>query len=236
MSLKKGGPEMAINITWYGHACFLIESKGAKLLIDPFITGNPLAPVSANAIEADYILVSHGHGDHLGDTVDIAKRTNATVISNFEIQNWFVKQGLENVHPQHIGGGFNYPWGRVKLTIAQHGSALPDGTYGGNPCGFLLYIEGKKIYHACDTGLFFDMKLIGEEGIDLAILPIGDNFTMGPDDALRAVKLIEPGYVIPIHYNTFDIIKQDPNAWADKVKEETSAKVALMKPGDVFKL
>lgn len=227
---------MGINITWFGHACFLIEAKEAKLLIDPFITGNPLAPVPADAIEADYILVSHGHGDHLGDTIDIARRTGATIISNFEIQNWLVKQGLENVHPQHIGGGFNYPWGRVKLTIAQHGSALPDGTYGGNPCGFLFYIEGKKIYHACDTGLFFDMKLIGEEGIDLAILPIGDNFTMGPEDALRAVKLIEPGNVIPIHYNTFDIIKQDPHAWADKVKKETSAKVMMMNPGDVIRL
>jgi len=227
---------MAINITWYGHACFLIEANQAKLLIDPFINGNPLAPVPADAIEADYILVSHGHGDHLGDTIDIAKRTGATVISNFEIQNWVVKQGIKNVHPQHIGGGFDYPWGRVKLTIAQHGSALPDGTYGGNPCGFLFYIEGKKIYHACDTGLFFDMKLIGEEGIDLAILPIGDNFTMGPDDALRAVKLINPGHVVPIHYNTFDVIKQDAHAWADKVKKETSAKVTIMKPGDVFKL
>jgi L-ascorbate metabolism protein UlaG (beta-lactamase superfamily) len=227
---------MAINITWYGHACFLIEAGKSKLLIDPFITGNPLTPVGADAIEADYILVSHGHGDHIGDTLDIAKRTGATVISNYEIQNWIVKQGLENVHPQHIGGGFNYPWGRVKLTIAQHGSALPDGTYGGNPCGFLFYIDGKKIYHACDTGLFFDMKLIGEEGIDLAILPIGDNFTMGPDDALRAVKLIEPRHVVPIHYNTFDVIKQDPYAWADKVKEETAAKVTVMKPGDVLKL
>jgi len=122
------------------------------------------------------------------------------------------------------------------LTIAHHGSALPDGTYGGNPCGFLFYILGKKIYHACDTGLFYDMKLIGEEGIDLAILPIGDNFTMGPDDALRAVKLIEPTHVIPIHYNTFDVIKQDAYAWADKVKKETSAKVTVMKPGDVLEL
>jgi L-ascorbate metabolism protein UlaG (beta-lactamase superfamily) len=227
---------MTLKMTWYGHACFLIESGKTKLLTDPFITGNPLSPVQANEVEADYILVSHGHGDHLGDTLDIAKRTGATVISNYEIQNWIVKQGFENVHPQHIGGGFDYPWGRVKLTIAQHGSALPDGTYGGNPCGFLFYIQGKKIYHACDTGLFYDMKLIGEEGIDLAILPIGDNFTMGPDDALRAVKLIEPTHVIPIHYNTFDIIKQDPHAWADKVKEETSAKVTVMKPGDVLEL
>jgi L-ascorbate metabolism protein UlaG (beta-lactamase superfamily) len=204
------------------------------LLTDPFITGNPLSPVQADAVEADYILVSHGHGDHLGDTIDIAKRTGATVISNFEIQNWLVSQGIQNAHPQHIGGGFDYPWGRLKLTIAHHGSSLPDGTYGGNPCGFLFYIGGEKIYHACDTGLFFDMKLIGEEGIDLAILPIGDNFTMGPDDALRAVKLIEPKHVVPIHYDTFDIIKQDPNAWAHRVETETSAKATVMKPGDLF--
>ena len=227
---------MALKVRWYSHACFLIETDDAKLLIDPFLTGNPLSPIQADDIEADYILVSHGHGDHVGDTVSIAKRTGATVISNFEIQNWLVDQGLETVHPQHIGGGFNYPWGRVKLTIAQHGSALPDGSYGGNPCGFLLYIQDRKIYHACDTGLFYDMKLIGEEGIDLAILPIGDNFTMGPDDALRAVKLIEPVLVVPIHYDTFEVIKQDPHVWAERVKEETSTKVEVMKPGDAISL
>jgi L-ascorbate metabolism protein UlaG (beta-lactamase superfamily) len=227
---------MTLKITWYSHACFLIETDSAKLLIDPFLTGNSLSSVRADQVEADYILVSHGHGDHVGDTVAIAKRTGATVISNFEIQNWFVEQGVENVHPQHIGGGYDYPWGRVKLTIAHHGSGLPDGTYGGNPAGFLLYTEGKKIYHACDTGLFYDMKLIGEEGIDLAILPIGDNFTMGPDDALRAVKLIEPAQVVPIHYNTFDVIKQDPQAWARRVESETSAKVVVMKPGDTLEL
>lgn len=227
---------MTVKVTWYGHACFLIETKGTKLLTDPFLTGNPLAPVRVDKVEADYILVSHGHGDHVGDGVAIAKRTGATVISNFEIQNWFVGQGVENVHAQHIGGGYDYPWGRVKLTIAHHGSALPDGTYGGNPVGFLFYIEGKTIYHACDTGLFYDMRLIGEEGIDLAILPIGDNFTMGPDDALRAVKLIEPRQVVPIHYNTFDVIKQDPHAWARRVESETSAKVVVMGPGDTLEL
>lgn len=227
---------MAIKITWYSHACFLIETDQSRLLTDPFVSGNPLATVKADAIETDYLLVSHGHGDHLGDSVDIAKRTGATVISNYEIQTWLANQGIEKAHPQHIGGGFDYPWGRVKLTIAHHGSALPDGSYGGNPCGFLLYIEGKKIYHACDTGLFYDMKLIGEEGIDLAILPIGDNFTMGPDDALRAVKLIEPKQVVPIHYDTFDVIKQDPHAWAERVEKEASAKVTVMNPGESLEL
>ena len=223
---------MTIKITWYSHACFLIDTGSGKLLTDPFLTGNPLAPIQPEEINPDYILVSHGHGDHVGDTIPIAKRTGATVISNFEIQNWLVAQGIENSHPQHIGGGFDYPWGRVKLTTALHGSALPDGSYGGNPCGFLFYIQGKKIYHACDTGLFYDMKLIGEEGIDLAILPIGDNFTMGPADALRAVKLIEPDQVVPIHYDTFDIIRQDPNDWANKVRDETNTTVLVMKPGD----
>ena len=227
---------MGINLTWYGQACFLIDTGDTKLLIDPFITGNPTATVTQEDIQAAYILVSHGHEDHLGDTVDIAKRTGAMVISNYEIHNWLIGQGCENVHAQHIGGGFDYPWGRVKLTIAHHGSGLPDGSYGGNPCGFLLYIQGKKIYHACDTGLFYDMKLIGEEGIDLAILPIGDNYTMGPDDAVRAVKLIQPEQVIPVHYNTFDIIRQDPDAWATRTEQETSAKVSVLNPGERFEM
>jgi len=222
---------VSVTIKWLSHACVLIQTGTTNLLVDPFLSGNPLAAVKSADVPADFIFVSHGHGDHLGDTVEIAKRTGATVVSNFEIHNWLVSQGLKNVHPQHIGGGFNYPWGRVKLTIAHHGSALPDGSYGGNPCGFLFYVEDKKIYHACDTGLFYDMKLIGEEGIDLAILPIGDNFTMGPDDSLRAVKLIEPKQVIPIHFDTFDVIKQDPAAWKKRVEAETAARVTVLKPG-----
>lgn len=227
---------MSIKVTWYSHACLLIQTDDANLLVDPFLTGNPLAPVEADQVPADYIFVSHGHGDHLGDTIQIAKRTGATVISNFEIQNWLLGQGVHNVHPQHIGGGFDHPWGRVKLTIAHHGSILPDGSYGGNPCGFLFYLKGKKIYHACDTGLFYDMKLIGEEAIDLAILPIGDNFTMGPDDSLRAVKLIQPKQVVPIHYDTFEVIKQDAAAWKKRVEQETSTRVVLLKPGEHLEL
>jgi len=229
---------MSIKVTWYGHAAFGVEINGTKLLIDPFLTGNPAASVGPDDVEADYILVSHGHGDHVGDAVAIAKRTGATIISNFEISTWFQAQGIpaEKVHPQHIGGGFQYPFGYVKLTIAHHGSGLPDGSYGGNPAGFLITAEGKKLYFACDTGLFYDMKLIGEEGVDLALLPIGDNFTMGPEDALRAVKLIQPKVVIPIHYNTWDLIAQDPNSWASRVEAETETKVVVLQPGDSYEL
>lgn len=223
-------------ITWFSHSVIQIETGGTTLLVDPFLTGNPLAAVAADDLNPDVILVSHGHGDHIGDTVPMAQRTGATVISNFEIAGWLEKQGLEKIHAMHIGGGYDFPWGRVKLTNALHGSVLPDGTYGGNPCGFLFTVEGKKVYHACDTGLFYDMKLIGEEGIDLAILPIGDNFTMGPDDALRAVKLLEPKHVLPIHYDTFDLIKQDPVSWKDRVEGETGAKVMVLKPGESMEI
>lgn len=227
---------MTITHTWFGHATQMLDVNGTQLLVDPFFTGNPAASISAAEAQADFILVSHGHGDHVGDAVAIAKRTSATVIANFEIINWFEGQGVTNAHAQHIGGGFNYPFGYLKLTQALHGSALPDGSYGGNPAGFLLTAEGRKIYLACDTGLFGDMKLIGEEGIDLAVLPIGDNFTMGPADALRAVKLLQPKHVIPVHYDTWGLIAQDVQAWAKRVSAETSAKVHVLKPGESFTL
>lgn len=226
---------MTTKLTWYGHATLGLDTDGHKLLIDPFFSGNPSASASADEVEADFILVSHGHYDHVGDTVDIAARTGALVISNFEIANWFTVQGVEKVHGQHLGGGFKHPFGYLKLTLALHGSALPDGSYGGNPAGFLLTTnDGKKIYMAQDTGLFGDMSLIGDEGIDLAVLPIGDNFTMGPDDALRAVKLLRPKAVIPIHYNTWELIEQNPVSWANTVQQETNAKVVVLKPGESY--
>jgi L-ascorbate metabolism protein UlaG (beta-lactamase superfamily) len=227
---------MTNKLTWYGHATLGLETGGFKLIIDPFFDGNPAAPIAPEAVEADFILISHGHGDHVGDAVSIAKRTGAMLISNFEIAEWFAeKHKLEKTHGQHIGGGFKHPFGYLKLTLALHGSALPDGSNGGNPAGFLLTTnDGKKIYLAQDTGLFGDMKLIGEEGLDLAIIPIGDNYTMGPDDALRAVKMLQPKTVIPIHYNTWDLLSQDANAWADRVEKETETKAVILKPGESY--
>ena len=223
---------MSVKLTWYGHATMDLETGGYKILIDPFFSGNPSASIPADQAQADFILISHGHGDHVGDVVSIGKRTGALVISNAEISGWLQAKGL-TTHAQHIGGGYNHPFGYLKLTLAIHGSGLPDGSNGGNPTGFLLTtLDGQKIYIAADTGLFGDMQMIGEEGIDLAVLPIGDNFTMGPDDALKAVKMIQPKHVVPVHYNTFDVIKQDPNAWAERVEAETSTKVHVLKPGE----
>ena len=224
---------MSTRVRWLGHACLLFESDGRHVLVDPFLTGNPAAASKADEVPADFILVSHGHGDHVGDTVAIAKRTGATVVANYEISEWLQKQGLKKVHGQQHGGGHTFPFGRVKLTLAFHGSMLPDGSNGGNPCGFLVYFkDGAKVYDAADTGLFGDMQLIGEEGIDLAILPIGDNYTMGPDDALRAVKLLQPKKVLPIHYNTFELIAQDATAWAARVRQEAKTEPVVLKPGE----
>lgn len=227
---------MSLKATWFGHAALGLETGGYKVLVDPYFTNNPAASQTARQSQADFILVSHGHGDHVGDALDIAKRTGATIISVNEITGWFSKQGVKT-HGQHLGGGYKHPFGYLKLTLALHGSALPDGSNGGNPAGFLLTTnEGVKVYMACDTGLFGDMHLIGEEGLDLAFLPIGDNFTMGPDDALRAVKLLQPKHVVPIHYNTWELIAQDPNAWAKRVEAETSTKVHVLKPGESITL
>lgn len=227
---------MSTKITWFGHASLGLEVGGYKLLVDPYFTGNPAATTTAQDVMGDYILVTHGHFDHVGDVVAIAKRTGAMVISNFEIAEWMEKQGVQKIHAQHIGGGHGFPFGYLKLTPALHGSGLPDGTNGGNPAGFLLTSkDGMKIYISGDTGLFSDMKLIGQESIDVAFLPIGDNYTMGPDDAYKAVELIMPKHVIPIHFNTWELIAQDAGKWAERVAK-LGVQVHVLKPGESLTL
>lgn len=211
-----------MDITFLGHSGFHLkvahtQGEGMlELLIDPFLTGNPLAKQSADDLNADYILLTHAHGDHYGDTESIAKRCDATVVSNFEIANYVQARELK-AHPMSTGGSWNFSFGRVTWTLAFHASSFPDGSYGGMPMGLMLQAEGKCIYHAGDTALFSDMRLIGDKGIDLAFVPIGDNFTMGIDDAVAAVKLLRPQKVVPIHYNTFPYIEVDVQEFADKV-------------------
>ena len=223
---------MSTRIIWLGHGTFSIETGGKTVIIDPFFTGNPAATTTAESVSPDAMIISHGHGDHVGDAVEIAKRSGCLVVANYEITEWLTKQGVENVHPQHIGGSHKHDFGTVKLTIAHHGSSLPDGSNGGNPCGIILKTDDGTIYHACDTGLFYDMKLIGEEGIDLAILPIGDNFTMGPEDALKAVNLINPKRVIPNHFDTWPLISQDADHWSSHVNSTTSTKAVVLTPSE----
>jgi L-ascorbate metabolism protein UlaG (beta-lactamase superfamily) len=229
---------MSTRIRWLGHATLLLESDSRTVLIDPFLTGNPKAAVKASEVSADLILISHGHGDHVGDAVSIAQRTGATVVANYEISEWLQRppQGLTKVEGLQHGGSFVFDKAvRVKLTLAFHGSMLPDGSNGGNPCGFILTLpDGIKVYDAADTALFGDMALIREESLDLAVLPIGDYYTMGPDDALRAIKLLQPRFVLPIHYNTFPPIMQDVDAWAARVKKETPAQPVVLQPGEWF--
>lgn len=229
---------MAVSFTWLGHSAFSLDIDGHPALIDPFLSGNPLASTAADAVEAEIIFLSHGHGDHVGDTVDIAKRTSAKVVANFEICNWLNKQGLESTHPQNPGGGFDHGFVHARWTVAFHSSSMPDGSYGGEPNGFVLTPKetAMKLYFAGDTALFSDMSLIGDYGLDVAFLPIGDNFTMGPDDAIRAVKLLRPKFVVPMHYNTFDLIAQDVAGWANRVSSETDAQPIVLDPGGTHHL
>ncbi len=224
---------MTVKLTYHGHSCFSIETGGTHLLIDPFLSGNAMADVKPEQVKANYILISHAHGDHLGDAVPIARRTGAEVISNFEIANYMGKHHV-TAHAMHIGGARVFPFGKVKLTIAHHGSSFPDGSYGGNPCGFLLWLEGKVLYFAGDTALTYDMKLYGEEGIDVAMLPIGDNFTMGPEDAVKATGFLQPKLAVLMHYNTFGAIAQDAQAVAEAVKTQTTARPVILQPGETL--
>ncbi|MFZ1221043.1 MAG: metal-dependent hydrolase [Chthoniobacterales bacterium] len=203
-----------MKFTYYGHAGFSVQAGGKTLLFDPFISPNPLAKkVEVDKIAADFILVSHGHGDHVADVVEIAKRTGAAVIAPFEVGSWFEKKGVKNVQSMNHGGAAKMDFGRVKLTSAIHSSSMPDGSYGGNPCGFVVETSDGNFYYSGDTALTFDMKLIGESiKLRFAVFPIGDFFTMGIDDALRAADFAGVSKFVGVHYDTFPPIKLDHQA------------------------
>lgn len=222
---------MSTELTWLGHSTFLVKTASHSILIDPFLTDNPAATVSAEDVSADAILITHGHFDHVGDAVAIAKRTSAVVISNFEICEWLSAQGVDNVHGMHIGGFHQFDFASVKLTIAHHGSMLPDGSHGGNPTGIILATNDATIYFAGDTGLFLDMQLIADHELDVAVLPIGDNYTMGPEDAVKAAKFLKAKHVVPCHFDTWPLIAQDADAWAAELENATQSKALLLKVG-----
>lgn len=224
-----------MNIIFHGQSCVEIRLEDHTLIIDPFLNHNPLAAVKAKDIKADYIFVTHGHADHLGDSLEIAERNQATIIAPNDLGRFLSYQGAQT-HGMGIGGEYQFPFGKVKMTLALHDSSYnPPGTkeniYTGMATGFLITVEGKTIYHAGDTGLFGDMQLLGKRNnIDLAFLPIGDNYTMGPNDAVIAAQFLQAKMVIPMHYNTFPLIKQDPHAFVESLAAE-GIKGLVLEPG-----
>jgi L-ascorbate metabolism protein UlaG (beta-lactamase superfamily) len=223
-----------MKVTYYGHACFAAQVADKTLLFDPFITGNELAKaIDVKTVPADYILISHGHADHLADTATIAKRTGATIVSNYEVAVWFNQQGLPKTHALNHGGGWRFDFGHVKFVNAVHSSSLPDGTYGGNPGGFVIESTEGNFYYSGDTALTMDMKLIGESTrLTFAALPIGDNFTMGVDDAIKAAEFVRCHEVLGLHYNTFPPIRIDPPAAIEKFKA-AHRRLHLLLPGEI---
>lgn len=220
-------------VTFLGHAAVLLEGRETTLVIDPFLTGNPVAAVGPEELRPDLIVLTHAHGDHWGDTLDLAGKS-ATVVSTYEIAVYAEKHGAQ-AFPMNIGGRYAFPGGWLKFYPAWHSSSFPDGSYGGMPMGVVVELDGKKIYHAGDTALFGDMRQIGEEGLDLALLPIGDTFTMGPDDALAALELLKPKKVVPIHYNTFPVIEQDGEAFVARART-LGVEGAALKPGEAIEV
>jgi L-ascorbate metabolism protein UlaG (beta-lactamase superfamily) len=224
------------HLTWHGHATWLLDTGTHKVLIDPYFSDNPAAKAKADDLAVDFILLTHGHEDHTADAVKIAKRTGASVLCNWEIHLWLQSKGVKNSLGMNTGGTAKLPFGAVKSTIAHHSSSMPDGTYAGNPNGYLITAAGRKLYFAGDTALFLDMQLYGRGGLDLAVLPIGDLFTMGVDDSIEAIKLLQPKRVAPSHYNTWPPIEQDAAAWAERVRSETQAEPVVPKVEEAFEV
>ena len=224
-------------LTWLGHASWLIEAGDHRVLLDPFLTDNPSATAKPEDLDPiSHILISHGHFDHVADAAAIANRNDATIVAIFEIAQWFTnKQSVKSTIGMNRGGSVQLPFGTAKMIPALHSSDLPDGSYGGNPAGYVLSIDGKRIYFACDTAIFSDMKLYAH-GVDVAVLPIGDLFTMGIEDSLAATKLIEPTTVIPAHYNTWPPIEQDAGKWAERISVETNAQPRVLSVGESFEV
>ena len=226
-----------MKFTYYGHSCFLVETMGKKILFDPFISYNELAAdININNIQADYILVSHGHSDHIADCVSIAENTQAKVVCSWEIHEWLNKEGIKNTHPMNTGGKWNFGMFTVKCVVAQHSSSLPDGSYGGNPMGFLLMSEEGNFYYSGDTALTMDMQLIPKWAkLNFAVLPIGDNFTMDAADATECAKMIGCKTIIGVHYDTFGYIKIDHEK-AKKNFTDNGSQLHLLKIGEIISI